>query len=281
MADNRDEAHLENPANSQPENSSNAITPSTYTETIISTQETENMEVHHHTHHGHDKRNWKSYFWEFLMLFLAVFCGFIAEYLLEHKIEKEKSEQYINSFYEDLKTDTTNFGSLILQYKAKIQILNTRGDCFDTVSHNIESPNCLRVLFDNSSRFPDLVYTDGTLQQLKNSGGLRLLSIPDADSILLYDNLLKQYTRAETTSFQETQAGIRSTLYSLINYQKTRPNTAAASILVADHKELLNRFFNQLDRYTYYCNANIKDITEIKLTATSLIYYFKNKYHFN
>ena len=38
------------------------------------------MEVHHHTHpdshRGHEKKSWKSYFWEFLMLFLAVFCGF-------------------------------------------------------------------------------------------------------------------------------------------------------------------------------------------------------------
>lgn len=49
--------------------------------------DTEEMEVHHHTHHEHGKRNWKSYFWEFLMLFLAVFCGFLAEYQLEHTIE--------------------------------------------------------------------------------------------------------------------------------------------------------------------------------------------------
>ena len=38
----------------------------------------EEMEVHHHTHASHGKKNWKNYFWEFLMLFLAVFCGFLA-----------------------------------------------------------------------------------------------------------------------------------------------------------------------------------------------------------
>jgi hypothetical protein len=42
-------------------------------------QQESNMEVHHHAHHDHGKKNWKSYFWEFLMLFLAVFCGFLAE----------------------------------------------------------------------------------------------------------------------------------------------------------------------------------------------------------
>jgi len=40
---------------------------------------TSNMEVHHHTHAGHHQKKWSDYFWEFLMLFLAVFCGFLAE----------------------------------------------------------------------------------------------------------------------------------------------------------------------------------------------------------
>jgi len=213
------------------------------------------------------------------MLFLAVFCGFLAEYQLEHKIEKEKAQQYIYSFYEDLKTDTVNFKNIILEYKRKMQILETRGECFDTISHNIKSTGCLEALFNNSSHFPDMVYTDRTLQQLKNSGGLRLLITADADSILLYDNLLKQYTRAETTSFQETQTTIRNTLYSLLNYQKTRPGAIGVDLLVTDYKDLLNRYFNQLERYSKYCIDNIKDISELKSKATSFINYFKNKYN--
>ncbi|MEJ7674922.1 MAG: hypothetical protein WKF59_20040 [Chitinophagaceae bacterium] len=42
-------------------------------------------------HSTKEKKTWKSYFWEFLMLFLAVFCGFLAEYQLEHKIEKDRN----------------------------------------------------------------------------------------------------------------------------------------------------------------------------------------------
>ena len=57
------------------------------------------MEVHAHTHTA--RKKWTHYLWEFLMLFLAVFCGFLAEYQLEHKIEKEKGMQYISSFYEE------------------------------------------------------------------------------------------------------------------------------------------------------------------------------------
>src|SRR5688500_14429728 len=77
----------------------------------LSTLSTENaqsepdMEVHHHAH-IHENKKWKEYGFQFFMLFLAVFCGFIAEYLLEHRIEKEREETYIQSMVEDLKTDT-------------------------------------------------------------------------------------------------------------------------------------------------------------------------------
>ena len=62
------------------------------------------MEVHAHTHTA--RKKWTHYFWEFLMLFLAVFCGFLAEYQLEHKIETDREKNLYNSMYEDLKMDT-------------------------------------------------------------------------------------------------------------------------------------------------------------------------------
>ena len=75
------------------------------------------MEVHHHSHESHGKKNWKSYFWEFLMLFLAVFCGFFAEYKLEHTIEHQREKRYMKSMVEDLKKDsaflTLSSGTLI------------------------------------------------------------------------------------------------------------------------------------------------------------------------
>jgi hypothetical protein len=58
------------------------------------------MEVHHHAHTF--RKKWTHYFWEFLMLFLAVFCGFLAEYQLEHKIEKNREKQFMKSTLVDL-----------------------------------------------------------------------------------------------------------------------------------------------------------------------------------
>src|SRR5437763_1768379 len=72
-------------------------------ETIESTQlqipdsklQTENMEVHHHP--KVEKKNFKEYFLEGLMIFLAVTLGFFAECLREHIIDKSKEQEYISS----------------------------------------------------------------------------------------------------------------------------------------------------------------------------------------
>jgi len=71
------------------------------------------MEVHHHSHTS--RKKWTNYLWEFVMLFLAVFCGFLAEYQLEHKIEKERAEKYLQSMLLDVRTNIKNLDSLLVQ----------------------------------------------------------------------------------------------------------------------------------------------------------------------
>ena len=58
-----------------------------------------------------------------LMLFLAVFCGFLAENFREHQVEHQREKQYIKSFIEDLKSDTT-FINLYINSKATKKKMN-------------------------------------------------------------------------------------------------------------------------------------------------------------
>ena len=52
------------------------------------------MEVHHHAGH-HGPKKWKEYITEFLMLFLAVTLGFLAENIREVYVEKERAHELI------------------------------------------------------------------------------------------------------------------------------------------------------------------------------------------
>ena len=240
------------------------------------------MEVHAHSHTA--RKKWTHYFWEFLMLFLAVFCGFLAEYQLEHKIEKEKGKQYIRSFYHDLKTDTAEFARLINSYEKKAIAFSIRNECFDSLSGNTSTVNpCLARLINNCIGFPDFVNADQTLLQLKNAGGLRLLNQADADSILDYDKQTRLFIRFETTGFQERQYRIREFLYANLNYKSRRlkNNDPTIPILNSNGLEKIYQFFNMLEEYAEASNSHLRSLKKITGKAVGLIHYFKNKYHFD
>ena len=108
MPDNTDEELLDNKKNTQSEKPSEEISSARDTETISPNQEFENMETHAQELHKAPGHGLKHYLFEFLMLFLAVFCGFLAENYRETLVNKEKELHYIQNMVVDLKADTTD-----------------------------------------------------------------------------------------------------------------------------------------------------------------------------
>src|SRR5258705_6205434 len=81
------------------------------------------MEVHAHTHT--QRKKWTHYFWEFLMLFLAVFAGFLAENQREHIVERQREKQYMQSLLSDLAADTARFNSGIPLKEGRIDAIDS------------------------------------------------------------------------------------------------------------------------------------------------------------
>ena len=143
------------------------------------------MEVHHHSHTT--RKKWTHYFWEFLMLFLAVFCGFLAEYYLEHTIEHNREKQFMHSMVEDLENDT-------IELKRAIGKCDTVAMYSDSVliflASNTPSDKILAAFASKvgfAGQRQTLINTDRTSSQLKNSGAMRLISKKNvSDKILQY-----------------------------------------------------------------------------------------------
>src|SRR6185437_4370995 len=70
------------------------------------------MEVHHHPDLDQKKKNFKEYFLEFLMIFLAVTLGFFAEGLREHLVNIDKEKILMKSMLKDLEEDTVFFSQM-------------------------------------------------------------------------------------------------------------------------------------------------------------------------
>ena len=128
------------------------------------------MEVHHHSHTS--RKKWTHYFWEFLMLFLAVFCGFLAENQREHMIEHKRAKQFALSLISDLKADTTALNTAISLGNKKIMSV-------DSLVAQLEQPKekwkdtLIYTYASSAGRYRPFGYNSGTYDQMKASGSLR------------------------------------------------------------------------------------------------------------
>ncbi len=189
MADTRNGEDSDNPADARPEIPPGGMNPDGDAETNTPIQESENMEVHHHPDIHHKPKKWKEYFLEFLMIFLAVTLGFIAENLREHITDSAKEKQYITGFIRNVKDDTVNLRHVIEVYTRQVKgadsmlrlahtnmlIDSNRSSFYYTAIH----------YFYTTATFKS---NDATLQQLKSTGDYRLIEKDHvADSLTKFD----------------------------------------------------------------------------------------------
>ncbi len=138
-----------------------------------------------------EKKDFKEYFLEFLMIFLAVTMGFFAESLREHLVDIKKEKKYIVSLKEDLAIDTATLSGMIPMAQLQLEKLDSlcillksasNGNAYDI--HRLYYLNFRYgfglLLFDQDER---------TISQIKSTGTFNLIENKDCkDSITLYDN---------------------------------------------------------------------------------------------
>ena len=174
-------------------------------QTANSKLQTENtMEVHHHP--DVEKKGLKEYLLEGLMIFLAVTMGFFAESIRERVADHEREQQYMESMVRDLALDTA---ALSAGFPIKEKRLEAMDSVFLFFERNPEPKTVPFNIYRSIMRTTwDMVYTrnTGTIDQLKNAGGLRLIRNPAVrDSLATYDwfwERLRYYSQRYNTDQQ-------------------------------------------------------------------------------
>ncbi|HWC53635.1 MAG TPA: hypothetical protein VG676_08640 [Chitinophagaceae bacterium] len=246
------------------------------------------MEVHKHPHHEEHQKNWRSYLLEFFMLFLAVFLGFIAENIRERIVENKRGEEYIHSFTEDLKKDTAQFRGLISFLTIQDSMTNNMKSCYDSITHSVTSTACLTNILKNLAGFPDFVYTDRTIQQLKNAGGLRLITNKAvADSIIIYDGMVRRQL-IHQDALEGLQQKSIDAIKSMIDFHSFNaiymgePRSFVLPEMNDIHllqtgKEAIDNFFNTLLVFKANLKSQLNWMKQLKKMATGLILYLSDK----
>ena len=243
------------------------------------------MEVHAHTHTP--RKKWTHYFFEFLMLFLAVFAGFLAENQREHYVEGLREKQFIHSITEDLNVDIYMLDSIIRTRKNMDKLMDTLlyiMNYSDPKKHGNEIYYYTRWI-PRTYRFNT---NDRTLTQLRNAGNWRLIKNKKvSERISTYDNLV----RTLTAYIEEREESLVLILYQSINkmfYNKefekmlnglsfNRPQNNP-QLLTYDKKEL-NEFCNRVhfrkNSNFYFITVAGKLLSEAKLTLETI----REEYH--
>ena len=246
------------------------------------------MEVHAHSHTA--RKKWTHYFWEFLMLFLAVFCGFMAEYQLEHKIERDREKQFMLSMISDLQNDLENIKTTNAIKKRGVQIADSLLELFN--SPDLKDRSGLIYYYGRlfSATHHAFYMTDGTLTQLKNAGGFRLINKRAVvDSILFYDNLYRQLKTNEDILYYRQLEDYRAVMIRIfdINIFNTMISDETGIImpkgnppLFNNSKELINEFLMRVHLARRNTNNIIKmDLVKLESKAQGLIKMIKREYH--
>ena len=249
------------------------------------------MEVHHHSHTA--RKKWTHYFWEFFMLFLAVTLGFFVENQREHYIEGQREKKYIQNLVHDLARDTVNYNlSIALRLKRERQAHQ-----LITMLYSPDRNKHLAELYYFARQMPRMntifYSTDATMNQLKNSGALRLIKKTEvADSIVAYSTATEAYaenrkTEMETRNvFRDAMGHVfdASVLLNMIDsagddMDKTVMSPEFVKPLITENQQTINHLCTLVHFLYSQSILGRKNLSKHKEQACRLIELLKKDYH--
>ena len=246
------------------------------------------MEVHHHAHT--ERKKWTHYFWEFLMLFLAVTLGFFVENQREHFMEHQREKQFIHSLFNDIRSDTANIAKIINARTVKEMMLDSLSSMMNGSDPGVFTKQIYPYAVLISRTLPyRFIPNDGTMQQLKNSGALRLIrNRAVVDSIGKYDisvrNMIGQYAVEENQNEHYRTAAAK--IFDALFFAKMMDENAAIVNLPTNNPPLQPHNKKELYEWNYRVyglnainKANRRDLKLLLQQANNLLVILKKEYH--
>ena len=254
---------------------------------LTSQPQIETMEVHKHPHHVMHKKKWNEYLLEFFMLFLAVFLGFLAENQREHLVERRQEKGFVSSLLNDLRLDTGWFNTVNRSASRRILHVDSAILFLSGPEKNEIPVTVYQHLLHSIEQVAFIPYS-GTITQLKNAGGLRLIKNRAAvDSIEDYDRLMErleirrnvtdQLTRNFTEALNKTLKGndLMNALYDSVFYKKRISQKKTIGL----NNQTLNELINDEISLRLRIVSDTTTFASVKNKASNLIEFLEKEYH--
>ncbi|HUS01131.1 MAG TPA: hypothetical protein VMY77_05360 [Chitinophagaceae bacterium] len=242
----------------------------------------------HHSHHVTHKKKWTEYLLEFFMLFLAVFLGFIAENIRENVVEGHREKQFMSAMARDLQLDTIQFAAIRRYNANKLRLTDSVIIFFSShIDDRVPASNYYHAfeLIKGGSFFQN----SGTIDQLKNSGGLRLIKKRVVvDSIQGYDQAMRRLILRDRIEVDESVKNI-DLLQRLFDGQSLtalyvdsvfyKKPADVSNTLIPLNSAYRGEYLNHLREYRFLIFEDMKLRDQIAAKATNLLILIQKQYH--
>ena len=236
----------------------------------------------------------REYMIELASTFVAVALAFISQYYFQYRSDRSTEHDLMVSLVSDLKNDISNVeireNTLKPLQEAGIELESL---CYGDY-HSLENQ---KLMYKDGLILKRYVYqmtvNEGTLNQLKNAGGMRLVRIPEiVTAINIYDTNARndttvlsnlslrkdEYVLGYSKVFRLNSWHINSLIadYSIINkcYQKYGTD------LLTEKPDDLAMFGNKVNNYTDWVTLYVNSfLLQRKLLAQKLVLLIQSRYH--
>jgi hypothetical protein len=216
------------------------------------------MEVHHHP--NVEKKNFREYFLEFLMIFLAVTMGFFAESLRESIVNNEKERHYMESLVQDLKKDTAEMNQAFSYQKVFIKKMDS---ALRIPVEKLNGINTQDTFYHHFVFFYSFLYlfyqNDNTIAQLKNAGGFSVVRKKDVvDSIGQLQLYYEQFVKLNRDYYNDFWKKVADISPKLIKCPEPSASIDTLFNNIPFHSEVFTRYERPLLEELYGCIRNEK-----------------------
>ncbi|MGN6602928.1 MAG: hypothetical protein ACTHK8_10790 [Ginsengibacter sp.] len=236
------------------------------------------MEVHHHPHV--EKKGVKEYFFEFLMIFLAVTLGFFAESFREYLNNRSKENEYMASLVEDLKSDTAFLNlSIHTLIPYHLKWMDSTRSLLQMPEHNGKDRMVYQALIIGTAWTYDFHFTQRTLSQLHSEGFSLIRKEEAVDAITQLESNYELFSPVIDV-IQKMQNDIDISSYGFLNgtddYNAGKiafedplftrlklSDVPATAIVIWQNKNAILLYSDKLNKYSFYLRTGVLDDYEI------------------
>jgi hypothetical protein len=247
------------------------------------------MEVHKHPHGVTHKKKWTEYLLEFLMIFLAVTMGFIAENIREETVNHKKEREFVKNMLKDLVSDTSELAD-------KIKFSATMASGLDSLSNALYSANgsdssTLQIyrMQGEYLRIIGVDFNDATSIELRNSGGMQVIRNGEVRiAIARYWQRISVIKEIEERYNAQADVDFSFGIFNK-NYQHIRARSDAgiltvevdrgAQFMTNDKNQLINYANRMRRKVNIVNNFLMNNLTSQKKEGIGLIKIIKRDYH--